>query len=140
MQNPPADHGDQFIAEHGAEFLRADALLQQGLHAEAVRVFLDLLEKPSNAFVQSLMWINIAVILDQADQSGEALRAYDNAILLEQSFHGHTASANKACYLAKISRLQESIVIFEELLQRTDLKIEDRDRYAANLQLLRAQQ
>jgi hypothetical protein len=131
------DHGDEFIAMHGSSFVKADDLVQEGKLEEAVRTFTDLLAMPSNAYVKAVMWINIAVIKDKMGQTDEALRAYDEAGLLERSYNGYLAREHKALYLARTGRTSESLLVLEELLRRTDLKNVDRERIAANVKTLR---
>ena len=132
------DRGDEFIATHGADFVRADSLVEQGKHEEAVAIFIALLAMPSNAYVKAVMWMNIATIRDKMGQADEVLRAFDEAGVLEHSYGGYLAQEHKAYYLAKIGRVKESLVILEMLLRRTDLKQEDRVRVETNVKTLRS--
>jgi len=131
------DQGDAFIAKHGNDFVKADNLVQQGKHEEAVRIFHDLLGLPSNAYVKAIMWINIATIRIAMGQPEEALRAYDEASILERSYNGFLAQEHKAYHLAKMGQINESLTILEALLRRTDHKKEDVERIEANVKMLR---
>jgi len=132
------DRGDEFIAQHGNDFVKADSLVQKGKFAEAERIFSDLLAMPSNAYVKAIMWINIAVIREKRGNTEEALRAYDEAGLLERSYNGYLAQEHKALYLAKAGRVGECLLILEQLLRCTDINTEDRERIEANIRTLRA--
>jgi tetratricopeptide (TPR) repeat protein len=132
------DHGDEFIAKHGSSFVKADSLVQQGKHGEAIQVFFDLLSMPSNPYVKAVMWINIAVIRDKMGQPDDALHAYDEAVLLERSYNGYVALERKALYLAQKGRISESLLILDALMRRTDVRTDDRKRIEANVTTLRS--
>jgi tetratricopeptide (TPR) repeat protein len=133
----PSDRGDDFIVKHGMDFVRADQHVQHNKHADAVQLLMELLSKPSNAYVRSVMWMNIAIISDKMGQPEEAIRAYDEAGVLERSYNGYASLEHKAVYYAKLNRIRESLEVLEALLRRTDLKEEDRVRLETNVNTLR---
>ena len=125
--------------DQGEEFIKASELVDAGRREEAIEVFKTVIARPIHDFYKSIAWINIAVIREQLNQPEEALRAYDQAIALEESYNGYSAKDIKGSYLANSGSLAEAKTVFDELLNRGDLKAEDRERIISNLEIIRAE-
>ena len=101
-----------------------------------IRIFEEMLTHPREWQEKALLCVNLAIVSDTLHRKEDALKAYDRGILIEKPFGGYFALEAKAAYLANISRFSESVVTFRQVLDREELKQEDRESIEANLRTL----
>ena len=99
----------------------------------ALRLLEDLVQSDLPDIDKSFMCINLAVVWDKAGNSIETLRAYDRAIRLETPHHRCFAHEEKASYLVQMKRREEAAAIYQDLLNKSFLTLNDQERIRANL-------
>lgn len=102
-------------------------------YESALRLLSELLQSDLPELDKSFMSINMGVVWDKKGNVTEALRWYDRAIQLEKRYHRFFALEEKAAYLLRLGRREETLNIYRELLPQPQLSFSDLERVRANI-------
>lgn len=116
-----------------------DRRVQRGDYTSALELLHSLVESDLADADKAVMCVNIAIIWDKLGQPEEALRWYGRGMGYERRSGGHFAAESRAAYLARLGRLEESLLAYEDLLAQESLDEQTRERVHRNIQMLRAQ-
>ncbi|HMB94123.1 MAG TPA: hypothetical protein VKP65_24960 [Rhodothermales bacterium] len=124
---------DQYVAlAHGAA-----QLVEQEQYAAALAQFQALTTSDISDIDKAMAYYNMAFVLEQVGQNQEALASYDKGISYERMHSRFFVTEQKAAYLARLGRNQESLRLYEDLLTKRFLQEEDTYRIRHNIQVLR---
>ncbi|HJQ60995.1 MAG TPA: hypothetical protein VJ890_29090 [Vineibacter sp.] len=116
----------------------AAAMLDKGDAAGALAIFERLIASDISDLDKAMMYHNAATVLDRMGRVAEALRAYDRAIALEWSYSRCDSTERKAVFLAGKNDLAASLALYEQLLLKPYATEQDKARFRANVEALRA--
>ena len=118
---------------------QAAQLVEAGEHEQALGIFRSLLGRDISDLDKAMMCQNVAVVLEQMGLEREALASYERGMSYERP-HGRSSLAEqRAGYLYRLGRLEESLRAYEELSHRPSLTEEERQRMRHNMAALREQ-
>ena len=112
---------------------RASDLVEAGEHQQAIDVLAQLVDSDLPDFDKAVMSLNIATVRDKMDDPEGALADYAIALEYERRTDSYFVAQQHAAYLAKLGRYDEGIAVYRELIERADVKAEDREVFAANV-------
>ena len=112
---------------------RASDLVEAGEHQQAIDILAQLVDSDLPDFDKAMMSLNIATVRDKMDDSEGALADYAIALEYERRTDSYFVAQQHAAYLAKLGRYDEGIAVYRELIERADVKAEDREVFAANV-------
>lgn len=112
---------------------RASDLVEAGEHQQAIDVLAQLVDSDLPDFDKAMMSLNIATVRDKMDDPEGALADYAIALEYERRTDSYFVAQQHAAYLAKLGRYDEGIAVYRELIERADVKAEDREVFAANV-------
>lgn len=116
---------------------KAEKLGSAGAHREALAVLSELAASDLPPLDRAMVWTYAAEAHDRLGETGEALKAYDQAIALETPLRRFSAAFKKADYLLRLGRKDESRELFTSLLERPEATLAERHSVQARLKLLR---
>lgn len=116
---------------------QAAQLAEQEQYAEALTQFQALTTSDISDIDKAMTYNNIAFVLEKLGKEQEALASYDKGISYERMHSRFFVTEQKAAYLARLGRYQESLRLYEELLTKRFLQEEDKYRIRHNIQMLR---
>ena len=113
--------------------------VESGEYEQALGIFRTLLASDISDLDKAMMCQNIGVVQEKLGSEREALSSYERGMSYERP-HGRSVLAEqRAGYLYRIGRLAESLRAYEELLHRSSLKEEEKQRMRHNIGALREQ-
>ena len=115
---------------------RASDLVDAGEHQAAIDVFAQLLDSDLPDFDKAVMSLNIATVRDKMGDHDGALASYAIALEYESRTESYFVAQQRAAYLARLGRYDEGIAVYRSLLERPDIKPEDRAMFVANIETL----
>ena len=116
---------------------RASDLVEAGEHQQAIDILAQLVESDLPDFDKAVMSLNIATVRDKMDDPEGALAEYAIALEYERRTDSYFVAQQHAAYLAKLGRYDEGGSAYEALIERLDVKAEDREMFVANIATLR---
>lgn len=118
---------------------QAAQLDEAGEYEQALDIFRTLLASDISDLDKAMMCNNIGIMQDKLGREPEALASYERGMSYER-LHGRSFLAEqRAAYLYRLGRLAESLRAYEELLYRSSLTEEEKQRIRHNVGLLREQ-
>lgn len=115
---------------------RASDHVDAGEHRNALDVLQVLVDSDLPDFDKSMMWLNIATVLDRMGRRDEALAAHASAIECESRTDAYFATQQHAVYLSQLGRYDESIAVYESLVVRPGVTPADAQIFRTNLRTL----
>ena len=112
---------------------RASDLVEAGEYQQAIDILAQLVDSDLPDFDKAVMSLNIATVRDKMDDPDGALADYAIALEYERRTDSYFVAQQHAAYLAKLGRYDEGIAVYRELIERVDVKAEDREVFAANV-------
>ena len=116
---------------------RASDLVEAGEHQQAIEILEQLVDSDLPDFDKAVMSLNIATVRDRMGDHDAALASYADALAYEGSTDSYFVAQQHAAYLSGLGRYEESISAYQGLIERPDVKAEDREIFAANVVTLR---
>jgi tetratricopeptide (TPR) repeat protein len=115
---------------------RASDLVEAGEHQQAIDVLAQLVESELPDFDKAVMWLNIATVQDKMGNPEGALASYASALEWEGRTSSYFVAQQHAAYLAHLGKYDDGISVYQSLIERTDVKPEDREVFVANITTL----
>ena len=116
---------------------RASDLVEAGEHQQAIEILEQLVDSDLPDFDKAVMSLNIATVRDKMGDHDAALASYADALAYEGMTDSYFVAQQHAAYLSGLGRFEESITAYQGLIERPDVKAEDREIFAANVVTLR---
>ncbi len=116
-----------------------ERLVQKGDYSSALELLYSLVKSDLADTDKAMMCLNIAIIWDKLGRPEKALQWYERGMDYERRTGGCFVAEHRAAYLAKIGRLEESLLAYEDLAARESLSEQARERVRQNINWLRAQ-
>ena len=115
---------------------RASDLVEAGEHQSALEVLEQLVYSDLADFDKGVTWVNIATVQDKMGNHTGAFSSYANALECESRTDSYFIAQQHASYLSQLGRYEESMVAYQTLIDRPDVKSEDGEIFLANLMTL----
>jgi len=115
---------------------KAVTLDQRGDYRGAAAIFEQIVAGDLPDLDKSMACVNLATLHDKLQLTDQALRWYDRAIDYDRGARRVFAAAQKAAYLARLGRRDESRRLYEALLERPDVSEAEREGFRHNVRLL----
>lgn len=112
---------------------RASDLVEAGQHQQAIDILGQLVQSDLPDFDKAVMSLNIATVRDKMGDHEAALASYADALAYEGRTSSYFVAQQHAAYLSGLGRYEESISAYHALIERPDVKPEDREIFAANV-------
>src|SRR5262245_28864827 len=107
--------------EYIAQAHKASELVDKGDVDAGMEIFKKITQSDLATFDRAVMSVNVASLYEKKKDFDQALIWYGSGVDLESRHHGHFVYEQRAAFLARIGRFQESLVYYEQLLQRPTL-------------------
>jgi tetratricopeptide (TPR) repeat protein len=124
------------FADYQSQCEQVARLVDQGKPEQALPLLDRLLAGDLPDLDKAVLWINKATVHDKLKQSDQACECHDKAVELERTHNRFFAAETKAAYLTGLGRRKEAVFIYNWLLDRRDLTLQDRERVRQNLRAL----
>ena len=115
---------------------RASDLVEAGEHRQAIEVLEQLVQSDLPDFDKAMMSLNIATVRDKMGDHAGALASYARALEYEGRTGSYFVAQQHAAYLSGLGRYEESISAYQDLIERPDVKPEDREIFVANVTIV----
>ena len=116
---------------------RASDLVEAGEHQQAIDILAQLVDSDLPDFDKAVMSLNIATVRDKMGDHDGALASYAIALAWEGKTDSYFVAQQHAAYLSGLGRYEESMSSYQALVERPDVKPEDREVFAANVATVR---
>jgi tetratricopeptide (TPR) repeat protein len=113
--------------------------VEAGEYEQALATFQSLLASDISDIDKAMMCSNIGVVLESMGREQEALASYARGMSHERPHSRIYVAEQRAGYLYRLGRLEESLKAYEELLYRSSLTEEEKNRLRHNIATLREQ-
>jgi tetratricopeptide (TPR) repeat protein len=113
--------------------------VEAGEYEQALAIFNTLLSSDISDIDKAMMCHNIGVVLEKMGREQEALSSYERGMSYERLHSRIYLAEQRAGYLYRLGRLAESLRAYEELLYRSSLTEEEKQRVKHNIAALREQ-
>ena len=125
--------------EYADQAHQAAQLVEAGEYEQSLAIFNTLLSGDISDIDKAMMCHNIGVILEMMGSEQEALASYARGMSYERLHSRIYVAEQRAGYLYRLGRLAESLKAYEELLDRSSLTEEEKQRVKHNIASLREQ-
>ena len=125
--------------EYADQAHQASQLVEAGEYEQSLAIFNTLLSSDISDIDKAMMCHNIGVILEMMGSEQEALASYARGMSYERLHSRIYVAEQRAGYLYRLGRLAESLKAYEELLDRSSLTEEEKQRVKHNIASLREQ-
>lgn len=115
---------------------RASDLVEAGEHRQAIEILEQLVQSDLPDFDKAVMSLNIATVRDKMGDHEGALASYARALEYEGRTGSYFVAQQHAAYLSGLGRYEESISAYQGLIERPDVKPEDREIFVANVTIV----
>lgn len=115
---------------------KGSALTEKGDFDAAIEIFKKLVSSDLASHDRAVMCMNIATIYEKKKDLDQALVWYGTGVDIESRHNGHFVYENRAAFLGRADRIQESLAYYEQLLTRNSLSESDKLRIRHNIQTL----
>jgi len=115
---------------------RASDLVDQGQYPAAIEIFEQFVGSDLPDFDKGISWVNIATVQEKMGNREAALASYEQAVECERKTTSYFIAQQHASYLSQLGRFQESLAIYQALLDRPEVSREDGDIFFANIMTL----
>ena len=122
--------------EYHEKATEAARLVEAGQHEEGVRALESLIASDISEIDKAIMCMNVAIAKEKLGNMEDALFWYDKGIAFESKHLRIFVSTQKAAYLAKKGRTEESLVIYSELLNKPFLNEGEKEGSRKNIETL----
>ncbi|HYP01532.1 MAG TPA: hypothetical protein VER76_15185 [Pyrinomonadaceae bacterium] len=113
--------------------------LEAGEYEQSLAIFNTLVLSDISDIDKAMMYHNIGVVLEKMGREEEALASYARGMNYERPHSRIHVAEQRAAYLYRLGRLEESLKAYEDLSYRSSLTEEEKQRVRYNIASLREQ-
>lgn len=118
---------------------QAAQLMEAGKYEQSLAIFNTLILSDISDLDKAMMCHNVGVVLEKMGREQEALASYARGMSYERLHSRTYVAEQRAAYLYRLGRLEESLKAYEELSYRSSLTEDEKQRMKHNIASLREQ-